>query len=260
MPPIGSSPGREPRSRYDPNGNLTSDGVHTFQWTARNLLASVSGGVSAVFQYDAMDRRRSRTVGGATTQFVYDGLNIVQERAATGVAVANMLTGLGIDETFLRTDSSMNTLLTDALGSTIGLADASGTVRTQYAYEPFGRAAATGAASGNAAQFTGRENDGTGLHFFRARYYSPELGRFISEDPLEFAGGDVNLNAYVGNAPTRSTDPLGLYNRDVHFDLTDAIGRQVGMCAATAIRIGMANQEVDEDIWTNPTRPMNVRR
>ncbi len=116
---------------YDPNGNLTNDGVHTFQWTARNLLASISGGVSAVFQYDAMNRRRSRAVGGATTQFVYDGLNVVQERAATGVPVANMLTGLGIDETFLRTDSGMNTLLTDALGSTIGLADPSGAVRTQ---------------------------------------------------------------------------------------------------------------------------------
>ena len=197
-------------------------------------------------------------MGGATTQFVYDGLNVVQERAATGVPVANMLTGLGIDETFLRTDSGMNTLLTDALGSTIGLADPSGAVRTQYAYEPFGNAIATGAASENTAQFTGRENDGTGLHFFRARYYSPELGRFISEDPLEFAGGDVNLYAYVGNAPTRSTDPLGLYNRDVHFDLTDAIGRQVGMCVATAIQIATANQGMDDDILDQPMRPENV--
>jgi RHS repeat-associated protein len=243
---------------YDPNGNLTSDGLHTFQWSARNLLSSISGNVSAVFQYDALGRRRARSAGGTTTQFMYDGQNIVQEQTANGVPVANMLTGLGIDETFQRADGAINALLRDALGSTVGLADASGALQTEYAYEPFGRATASGAPSANATQFTGRENDGTGLLFYRARYYSPELGRFLSEDPLGLAGGDANLYAYVGNAPTRSTDPWGLYNRDVHFDLTDGIGRQVGMCTATAIRIAAANQRMDEDSWTSPIPPENV--
>src|SRR5678815_1392652 len=103
-------------------------------------------------------------------------------------------------------------------------------IRDQYTYAPFGATTSAGAASANAAQFTGRENDGTGLYYYRARYYAPDLGRFISEDPLGFGGGDANLYAYVGNRPTSANDPLGLYNRDVHFDLTDAIGRQLGMC------------------------------
>jgi RHS repeat-associated protein len=58
-------------------------------------------------------------------------------------------------------------------------------------------------------QYTGRENDGTGLFYYRARYYHPELQRFISEDSIEFEGGDVNLYAYVGNNPINFRDPLG---------------------------------------------------
>ncbi|MCA9421817.1 MAG: RHS repeat-associated core domain-containing protein, partial [Nitrospira sp.] len=58
-------------------------------------------------------------------------------------------------------------------------------------------------------QFTGRENDGTGLFYYRARYYSPVIQRFISEDPIGFAGGDPNLYAYVFNNPVNLTDPEG---------------------------------------------------
>ena len=68
----------------------------------------------------------------------------------------------------------------------------------------------SGATSANAAQFTGRENDGTGLYFSRARYYSPQHGRFTAEDPLGFGGGDTNVYSYVFNSPTNWTDPLGL--------------------------------------------------
>lgn len=64
--------------------------------------------------------------------------------------------------------------------------------------------------SSNRSQYTGRENEGNGLYFLRARYYSPTLGRFINEDPLGVAGGDVNSYAYVLDNPTNYTDPLGL--------------------------------------------------
>jgi RHS repeat-associated protein len=60
--------------------------------------------------------------------------------------------------------------------------------------------------------FTGREYDAeTGLYYYRARYYDPQVGRFISRDPLGFGGGDVNVYAYVKNRPTVLRDPLGLY-------------------------------------------------
>lgn len=59
-------------------------------------------------------------------------------------------------------------------------------------------------------QFTGRENDGTGLYFNRARYYSPTLQRFIGQDPIGFAGGDANFYAFVGNDPINYLDLFGL--------------------------------------------------
>jgi RHS repeat-associated protein len=66
-----------------------------------------------------------------------------------------------------------------------------------------------GATSTNPTQFTGREVDGTGLYYYRARYYSPSLQRFTAEDLKGFAAGDVNLYSYVANDPTDASDPLG---------------------------------------------------
>ena len=77
---------------YDDNGNLTSDGVRTYTWNARNQLASLTGPVNGSFAYDGFGRRRSKTIGGTTTQFLYDGFNPVQE-LSSGTPTANLLTG-----------------------------------------------------------------------------------------------------------------------------------------------------------------------
>ncbi|MCA9458265.1 MAG: RHS repeat-associated core domain-containing protein, partial [Nitrospira sp.] len=103
------------------------------------------------------------------------------------------------------------TFLTEGIGSTLALTDGTGTIQTEYSYEPFGLVTVAGTSSTNPFQFTGREHDGTGLVYYRARYYSPVQQRFISEDPIGFAGGDVNLYAYVFNSPTNYTDPMGLF-------------------------------------------------
>ncbi len=194
---------------FDANGNLTNDGISTYTWDARNQLVGMSGGTSASFGYDAFGRRVQRTISGATRTFLYDGTNIVQEQLGGG-QTASLLTGLGMDEYFVRTDPGWSQhYLTDALGSTIGLADNSGSVLTQYTYEPFGRTSVSGAAAPQSFQYTGRENDGTGLYYYRARYYDPASGRFLSEDPIGFDGGG-NLYAYVYDNPVNFTDPMGL--------------------------------------------------
>ena len=64
---------------YDPNGNLASDGVTSYTWNARNQLVGLSGASSASFAYDAIGRRRGKTIGSTTTNFLYDGFNLVQE-------------------------------------------------------------------------------------------------------------------------------------------------------------------------------------
>jgi RHS repeat-associated protein len=194
---------------YDANGNLTNDGVNTYNWNARGQLASITGpGLSASFQYDSFGRRTAKTINGQTTKYLYDLANIVQERAADNSVLANLLMG-GIDEVFQRTDATgPRSFLTDSLGSTLALTDENGAIQTEYSYDPFGTTQQSGASSSNSYQFTGRENDGTGLQYNRARYYSPRLQRFISEDPIGLGGG-INSFAYVANSPTNFRDPSG---------------------------------------------------
>lgn len=153
------------------------------------------------FQYDAFGRRITKTLNGSSTNLLYDGQQVVQELNG-GTPTANLLTGLRLDEYFQRTKGSTTSMyLQDALGSTIGLTDGTGAIQTTYAYDPYGNVTASGAANDNPYQYTGRENDGTGLDYYRARYYSPGMGRFVSQDPLGFAAGQ-DVYAYVGGNPT----------------------------------------------------------
>jgi RHS repeat-associated protein len=193
---------------YDANGNLTNDGPNTYTWDARNRLVSISGNINASFQYDAFGRRLSKLVNGTASTFLYDGADVVQEQTGAAPSV-NLLLG-GLDNLLVRQDAGgVTSVLTGMVGSTLALVDSSGAVQTEYTYEPFGKTTASGAASGNTSQFTGRESDDTNLYYYRARYYSPIMQRFIGEDPIGLAGGDANLYAYVGNSPTSFTDPFG---------------------------------------------------
>lgn len=200
---------------YDLNGNPATaqdaSGTATYTWDVRNRLTGLtSPGFSASFAYDALGRRTGKTVQGVTTNYVYDGLNPVQEKDGSTVT-ANLLTGLGGDQVFTRTDGTITReLFTDALGSTVALADTTGAVQTSYTYEAFGGTTQTGGANTNSYKYTGREDDGTGLYYYRARYYSPRLQRFVSEDPIGFAGSDANLYRYVGGNPVSNRDPSGL--------------------------------------------------
>jgi RHS repeat-associated protein len=196
---------------YDNNGNMTQ-GINgnQYTWDGRNHMTAIASNPAASFVYDAFGRRAKKTINGTTTQFLYDGFNPVQELNSSNVATANLLTGLNIDEFFSRTDSSgARSFLTDILGSTLALTDSSGTIQTQYTYEPFGNATVSGAANGNSYQFTGRENDATGLYYYRARYYSPTFQRFTAQDPIDFAGGDTNLYGYTSNDPVDYRDATG---------------------------------------------------
>ncbi|MHB8404395.1 MAG: RHS repeat-associated core domain-containing protein [Gammaproteobacteria bacterium] len=199
---------------YDADGNLTGDGTNTYTWNTRNQLMAISGSSTASFVYDALGRRESKTINGTSTNFLYDGLNMEQELSGT-TPTANYLTGANIDEVFSRsTSGATQSYLTDNLGSTLALTNSAGAISTSYSYEPYGNTTASGASSTNALQYTGRENDGDGLYYYRARYYNPAYGRFVSEDPIGFGGG---LNAYAYNAgnPMNYMDPFGLWSLTV---------------------------------------------
>jgi RHS repeat-associated protein len=189
---------------YDNNGNLSTLGSSTYTWNARDQLVATGDG-GGEFSYDSFGRRTSRIVSGTTTPYLYDGGN-----AAT--AAGNfMLDGSGLDEIYAQVGSTATTsYVTDAIGSTVALTDSTGAIASSYSYEPYGADSRTGIAD-TPFQYSGRENDtDTNLYYYRARYYSPQLGRFISQDPLGLAGG-LNTYAYAAGNPTLYRDPTGKF-------------------------------------------------
>jgi RHS repeat-associated protein len=250
---------------FDANGNLTSiaepSGTTTYTWDARNRLVGLSSpNATASFGYDVFDRRSQKVINGQRINVLYDRINPVQESSGV-VVVANTLTGLSIDEYLARTDSTGAWFfLADALGSTLALTDNTGAIRTQYSYEAFGKTAASGAPSGNPFQYTGRENDGSGLYYYRARFYNPTSHRFVAEDPLNLVNSQVYANdesrepvasllfqdqfrlgdsyGYVVNNPLLYVDPLGL---------TPSVAQLIH-----DVVLGMAGSAIENGIDGNP--------
>jgi RHS repeat-associated protein len=134
----------------------------------------------------------------------YDGFNVASMDGNQTV------TGDHIDEVFSSTSSvSSLTPITDGLGSTVAVSDGNGNKVRSYAYGPYGNTSGTGPASAP-NQYAGRENDGdTNLYYYRARFYSPTLNRFIAQDPTGLGGG-MNTYAYADGDPISNRDPTGL--------------------------------------------------
>lgn len=97
----------------------------------------------------------------------------------------------------------------DGLGSVTSISNTAGALAQTYTFDSFGKQTASSGSLTNPFQYTGRESDAeTGLYYYRARYYDPTVGRFISEDPTGFKGGS-NFYPYVTNDPANQTDPMG---------------------------------------------------
>lgn len=244
---------------YDSNGNLLSKtdalGTTTFSWNEENQLRQVTlpNGLTVSYKYDALGRRIQRaTSAGANERYVYDGQNVLLDLNADWSVANQYLNGPGIDNHLRQTNSvsGVHYFLTDHLGSTAGLTDPAGNVLEQIAYDSFGNS--TGSLRTRYG-YTGRERDpDTGLMYYRARFYDPQLGRFISEDPIGLAGG-INQFSYVSNSPQNRTDPSGLYEIDVHYYLTYFLALKTGCFSAAEARlIADADQGTDEDPRTLP--------
>lgn len=201
---------------YDPNGSLTSDGTRTYEWDAANRLVRVLEGPTelASFVYDGQGRRTQKIAGGLTRTYVYDGEDILEERLSTG-PVYRYVHGPGIDQPLARVDGGAVAAyyLADHLGSIVQETDSAGVVSLTREYDPYGNLI-QGSATGGYA-YTGREWDPEiNLYYYRARYYDPRVGRFISEDPEHFVD-DTTLYAYVKNQPLKAKDPSGRHYVDI---------------------------------------------
>jgi RHS repeat-associated protein len=144
--------------------------------------------------------------------FAYDGDNLIEETNAAGAVVARYSQGLNIDEPLAMLRSSATSFYhADGLGSITSLANAAGALAQTYTFDSFGKQTALAGSLTNSFQYTSREFDSeTNLQFSRARYYDAANGRFMSEDPIRFAGDGANFYGYVSNNPVNFVDPSGL--------------------------------------------------
>jgi RHS repeat-associated protein len=202
---------------YDPNGNVIAKsdaaGTTRYNWDFENRLKQVTlpNGNTVAYKYDALGRRVQRAPSvGVSTNFVYDGSEVIKDLNSDGSAV-DYVNGPGIDNKLRLTDSRLSGplyFLQDHLGSTTGLTNSVGAVVSQTSYDSFGNPSS--GVSLTRYGYTGREFDSeTGLYYYRARWYDPKLGRFISEDPIGFAGRDVNTYRYAQNSPLNLFDLSG---------------------------------------------------
>jgi RHS repeat-associated protein len=200
--------------------NTATHATTAYRYDHRNRLVSVvdmdAGGTvtqTVEFTYDPLNRRIAKRVNGTATYFLLNRENIWADANSTGDIIARYLLGNRIDEMLARHRLGEPTIwyLTDNLGTVRDLTDSAGNLVSHAQFDTFGRVITQSeAAFADRFLFTGREWDAElGLFFCRARYYSPDLGRFTCEDPTGFDARDFNLYRYVQNSPLGSSDPTG---------------------------------------------------
>lgn len=197
------SDGTTTQYTYDQRGRLVGAG------TAANPYSQVQE------KYDPLDRQIGSIPGAGSSQWYgYTGNEITLNTNSTGTVNSRFLQGPGVDEVFAqdKVGSGTRWTLTDIRGSVRDVANTSNASVGHRIYDGFGKNTTnTGSATDTLFSYTGRYNDGaTGLQNNRARWYDASAKRWTSEDPIGFAGGDANVNRYVGNGAVNGTDPSGL--------------------------------------------------
>jgi RHS repeat-associated protein len=185
------------------------------RWGCEESSEKTAVGSGVTFKYDPFGRRIEKVSPTTTSIFAYDGDNLVETVGSTGGVVARYTQQQNIDEPLaMQRGTTTSYYEQDGLGSVTSLTNAAGALAQTYTYDSFGNQTASSGSLTNFFRYTGREFDTeTGLYYFRARYFDPTTGRFLSEDPIGFDGDGTDFYAYVENDPTTSIDPFGLQHQ-----------------------------------------------
>ncbi|MCW8924216.1 MAG: RHS repeat-associated core domain-containing protein, partial [Gammaproteobacteria bacterium] len=203
---------------YDDNGsriakrNSGGNIIESYVYDQRHLISQID---SSSFSYDPNAYRINKTTPTATNNYLLEGEHLEATYDENDQLKASYLRGVVVDEIINGFEKDANGNLInqsyhhDQVNSVIATTDHTGVATQTNQYSPFGRDLSTTGSDDNALRYTGRERDSGDLYYYRARYYDPMAGRFLSEDPLGFKAG-INFYAYVGNNPLRFNDPMGL--------------------------------------------------
>ena len=208
--------------------------LRTFNYDFEDRLTQSNiGGINSQYGYDGLGNRLIRTEGGVTKKYILDinrNLpNVLTETDGGGTITAYYVCGLGLISKVFPNGTTLN-YHHDSRGSTIALTDFSQTITDGYAYDSFGKVANSNGPTQNPFKYVGRYgvmDEGNGLEYIRARYYVPEMGRFITKDPVPGELGEnqkVNRYTYVENNPTTLIDPRGLWSSGIRLGLAFPIG------------------------------------
>ena len=184
---------------YDANGNLATDSANTFVYDIENRLVTRSGGASATLRYDPLGRLHEVVSGGNTRRFLYDGSDLVAEYNASGTLQRRYVHGRGAGddpqvwfEGSGVDDSARRYLFADERGTIVAVTDSAGTMIKRNNYDEYG---VPGPVNLGAFQYTGQVwLPELGMYYYKARMYSPLLGRFMQTDPIGYGGG---MNMYA---------------------------------------------------------------
>lgn len=205
---------------YDNNGNLItkSQGINVtnYSWDFDNMLTRVVvEGDTYRYKYDGLGNKITKIVNSVETRYVVDPRGtlskVLAETNSTGNITVYYVYGLGLISK-VTPSSQAYYYHYDGIGSTIAITDSNGNIVNKYAYDAFGKVVSQTETIPNPFKYVGRfgvMDDGNGLLYMRARYYDPDMGRFVNKDPIGLLGG-MNNYLYVGNNPLKFIDPLGL--------------------------------------------------